>query len=242
MSLSNVLIGTGSTTLRGVATTPNSTCSLSACYFLNAIPATQRFFVLPTSCVVQLPPPTSTSYLIAPTTPGDRSTSKALESHQIVFYTPVTQIQHSQLMSPDNQGSYELISPSTLTSASASFILTTVTRVMHVDMKPSYADITPTHVYTTASNVDITTFNLYNTPAGLKTTCASFWCIPGYIAISIMATVSFILFLFIVAVVSRFIIRHKIALKRYAVHDVLGHTLLYTPPSVSFTGHMTSSY
>ena len=240
MSLSNVLIGTGSTTLRGVATTPNSTCSFSACYFLNTIPATKRFFVLPTSCVVQLPPPTSTPYLIATTTTGhgDQSTSTALESHQIVFYTPVTQIQHSQLMSPDNQGSYELFSPSTLTSASASFILTTVTRVMHVDMKPSYADITPTHVYTTASNVDITPFNLYNTPAGLKTTCASFWCIPGYIAISIMATISVSL--------------HRCCCKQIhskaqdcfekVCSDVLGYTLLYIPPSVSFTGHMTSSY
>ena len=219
MSTLNVLGQTSSTTLRGVATTPNSTCSFSACYFLNSIPATKRFFVLPTSCVVQLPPPTSTPYLIAPTTTGHgaQSTSTALELDQIDSYTPTPEIQHSQLMASNNQGSYKLFSPSTSPSVSTLLTLTTGTHVMvttHVAMIPSFADITTSHVDMTASYVDIPPSSL---STNLKTTCTFFRCTPGYVAISIMATISFALLFLVTAIVSRFIQMHKVALERYAV-------------------------
>ena len=236
MSLQDVLTGTDSTTLTGVAATPNSTCYFSACY-VRYDSSKQRYFVRPTSCVVQLPY-TSPSYLIKPTSSGDRTISTAL----IVSYTPAPQIQPSQLITSNNQGSYEHSSPSNLPSFSSlplSYIATTGTHVMvttHVDMIPSFEDITPSHVDMTASYVDITPSSL---STNLKTTCTFFRCIPGYVAISIMATISFALLFLVTAIVSRFIQRHKMALKRYAV--MYWVTLLYCTICF-FTGHVTSSH
>ena len=215
MSLQDVLTETGSTTLTRVATTPNSTCYFSACYSLYNIPPSLRFFVRPTSCVVQLPY-TSPSYLIKPTSSGDRTISTAL----IFSYTPAPQIQPSQLITSSNQGSYDHSSPSSLPSVSSlplSYIVTTVTHVMvttHVDMIPSFTDITPSHVDMTASYVDIPPSSL---STNLKTTCTFLRCTPGYVTISIMATISFALLFLVTAIVSRFIQRYKMALMRYAV-------------------------
>ena len=217
--LDDALTGTDSTTLSSVATTPDSTCYFSACYNRNEAWPRQRFFVRPVSCVVQLPY-TSTSNLIAPATSGDRSISTALEFNHIVSNAPTIQMKPPLLMSLDNQGSYGRPSPSTSATVSD-------------DRIPSYTDITTSHVDMTASYLDIIPSNLEITTTNLKIKCIFFWCIPGYVTMSILATITFGLLLLIAAMVGRFIIWQKMALKRYMQYVLL---LICIPSLLSAQG------
>ena len=195
---------TDSNTLRSAATTPDSTCYFSACYNRNEKWPRSQFCVRPVSCVVQLPY-TSPSTLIAPATSGDLSIS-------------TLQIKPPLLMSLDNQGTYGHPSPSTSATVSE-------------DRIPSYVDITPYHMDMTASYLYIIPSNFDTTTVNHIIKCMFFWCIPGYVTMSILATITFGLLLLIAAIVGRFILWQKMALRRYAVCFVT-----HVPPLLSAQG------